>query len=189
MRTCVWLALGLLVLAPACTPRPDPAAAADELRRIFELSSVDMEFRDVIYHKAEDALWGVGLPWSKKEVLFAVNFHVRAGFDLGAGYRLTPSPDRTVLEVEWPSPKILLVDADDQSIQEYQTDGLPLGYVRLQGLLAAREEPLRQEALRLGILEKAKFQARSFLEALFLNLGYTTVNVQFRNPEAAHDPS
>jgi len=181
-----WVSLLLIFLFSCTDSLPVGTESHEEVERIFQMSTVDMIFREVIYHKSSDKIFDIDI--QSGQVLFAVDIKVQAGFDLSKGYSLERFPNGQGLSILFPQPQILTIDADETSVYQYLTQGKPLGYLKLQSLFQERHEPVRQEALRLGILDQARRQARTFLTELFLSLGYSKVVVDFRRESDESTP-
>ena len=166
--------LGILIFT-ACTPQDPWSRTRTEIRQIFELPLVEMNFRQVIYHSRDREWWNI--LESKKEALFAVPVRVQAGFNLQSGFTILPSDNQHTVEIIFPPPSVLLADALDEKLQQYFSLP-PTGSVtpqELQSLLSPAVKSATEEALEAGILETASTNAQNFLTSFFGVLGFQTV--------------
>ena len=163
------------LVAVSCTPADPWVKTRSEIRQIFELPLVEMDFRQVIYHSKDRAWWNI--LESRREALFTVPVRIQAGFNLSQGYSIEPFESQKTIEVVFPAPQILMGDADDESLEQYFS--LPasgsLTPQELQSLLSQAVESAKAEALNSGILDLARTDATNFLTSFFGVLGFDTV--------------
>lgn len=176
MRKVAALLMGLFL---SCSPEQNWNRTRTEIRQIFEVPLVEMQFRQVIYHSKDREWWNI--LDSRKEALFAVPVRVQAGFNLTKGYEITPLEGAGV-EVVFPPPEILLVDAEDEKLQQYfsrPSEG-SLTPQELKSLLSQASGAAEEEALRAGILQTAYSNGQNFLNSFFGLLGFQSVVLRIR---------
>lgn len=161
------LVIGLLLTA--CAADTTQSTVQHQVQALFEMPTVEMVFRDVVYHRSNQRVMGV-LNYDFRETLFRVLVRVQAGFDLS-------SPNFSVVQeggrisINLPKPKILMADADDESLHEYFTRDNNIGLQLLQERKKQRVEAAKVQAIEQGILGEAARQARLRVGELLNVLG------------------
>jgi hypothetical protein len=167
MRSAVSSLLFVFLLI-ACTPGMDPSEVQHRIQSLFELPTVEMVFRDVIYHKSHQQVFGV-VNYDFRETLFRVSIRIQAGFDLSSP-KFAVVRDQQRVTIKLPPPTILLVDADDESLYEYFARDNSIGWQNLQNAKKKQLEQAQIRAVQLGILNEAKRNARLRLAELMNTL-------------------
>lgn len=179
------LIVAVALLAVGCFP-PQPMPSVEVERRVrdlLELHTYEHIYRDIVYFGEERSF--LFFKTMDRRLLFSVNFRVRAGMDLTEGLRVIPDEaDPTRLYVRLPAPRVLLVDADEESIHQYfvREQGGPITWLEYSDQLEAAKDRIRREAIDRGILEQAEQNAVRVLENFFTLAGFSTV--QFDVAEA-----
>ena len=162
-------------LNPTPTILPDPVTIVHDVRSLARLETIKYSMEKVITAETRQGAlqWLVG-----DRLLLVAHGEVIAGMDL---QKLQPEDLRLkngVLYIDLPEPEVFLAALDDEQSYVYdrETGFLTQGEVDLEteARRAAAEE-IERSALEDGILEKAEQNARSFLEKLFLDLGFPDV--------------
>lgn len=169
--------LVLLLSLSACSKPLTGTTIHDRLETLFQLHTVEMVFRDVVYHRSNQRLAGL-IPFDHRETLFRVFVSVRAGFDLSRP-EFAVAVDNGQVRIRLPEPEILWVDADDSSLHEYFSRDGNIGLRFLQEHKAKRIEDNRARALQMGILAEAKRNARLLVIDLMRELGVDRWSLEF----------
>lgn len=171
-----------LLLATGCTDAPPPPPQEElerKVRTLLELPTYEQNYREVIY-LGEQASF-LSIPTRDLRLLFSLDISVEAGMDLRDSFRIVPRGWQQ-LTITLPEPRILSLDADEGSIQQYfiKEWGLGAGFGRLDlyDEINVAKERVRREAVERGILEKARENAETLLRQMFLMAGFESV--QFR---------
>jgi hypothetical protein len=132
-------------------------------------------YRDIIYLGEERKFLKI-IPTMEKRLLFSINVHVQAGIDLTEGIEIIPG-EKGEIEVHLPPAKILVIDADEASINQYFASAWGGEIERLDYYdeIGAAKEDIRQDALRRGILANAEANGQKLLEKFLILAGYTDV--------------
>ena len=177
MRRPIFLLLSLLLLC-ACTQNEgeDIREVSTHIRSILELPTFEHVYRDVVFLDRERSF--LIFKTMDTEVLFSVDVRVQAGVDLRDGFSVEQARGGA-LTVALPPAKILLADADEESIHQYFLKEIGGGISRLDYYdeISAKKEIIVQDAIERGILERADENARSLLESFLRNIRNETVTV------------
>lgn len=156
MRSSATAVFFLLMLS--CSRETYPSSIQTQLEALFEMPTVEMVFRDVVYHRSNQTALGV-MSYDFRETLFRVLVRIQAGFDLSSPtFSIAREGDRIIIHL--PEPKILMADADDESLHEYFSRDNNIGLRFLQERKKERIEAAKTQALKNGILGEAARQAR-----------------------------
>ena len=115
--------------------------------------------------------------------------YLKAGIDLGGFNPMTDvtiDPDETMITLTLPSPTLLSLNMPIDGIDVlYEKASLSKGFnlTDLNDLLRQGEIQIRESVPELGILDDARRNARLFFEPLFKQLGFTSVQVVFKDDE------
>lgn len=150
-----------------------------EIRAIAELATA--EYRVVAEVQSEripeDIRKVLG---AKEQVVMLVHADVKAGFDLSNLSEKSLKVDGTRVRVVLPAPEILSVTLDHERthIVYYKKSLLARQDIQwVDETLELADEAIRQEAIDMGILEKAEEFAKIYYENQFRTLGFTDVEV------------
>lgn len=171
------VAIGLLQVAScASASRIDLIRVEDQLRTILELATYEHIYRDLVYYGEERSF--LFIRTVDRAVLFSIDIRVRAGLDLAEGVALTRDrSDPGRIYVRLPPARVLSVDADEQSIEQYfiREQGARIGLFELTGQLEAVKERTAADAVRRGILAEATRNARQVVTSFLELAGFTEV--------------
>lgn len=166
-------------------PTPDVLLAVRDLARL-ESAAFHME-RVIDLSDKQSKLWG--MVNTEDAILLVAVAEVTAGVDLQklTAADVVVNPARRTARIELPAPEVLHAALDNEKTYVHS---------RKTGALASRNENLesraRKEAERTlveaarqaGLLSRAGDNARRTVEALVHSLGYDTVEVTVRSPNA-----
>ena len=195
-----WLlaAVLLMLTASGCGPRSQKMAALlsrkekaiqviDKIKSEKQLGLVEYEIEKIV--KAKEEGRKVFILKSKKEILCSCKAYLKAGIDLSGFNPMTDmaiDPDETMITLTLPAPTLLSLNMPVQEIDvKYEKASVLAGDFKLaqvNDLLRQGEAQIRESVPELGILDDAKRNARQFFEPLFKNLGFATVQVDFKDP-------
>jgi hypothetical protein len=140
-----------------------------QIRSILELPTFEHVYRDVVYIDRERSF--LIFKTMDAEVLFAVNVRIQAGIDLRDGFAVHRTR-KDGLTVALPPAKILLADADEESIEQYFLKEIGGGISRLDYYdeINLKKEALIRDAVERGILERAGENARLLIGGFLENV-------------------
>ena len=147
---------------------------SQQIRAVLDLPAYEHVYREVIYLGMESSFFGIRT--QDKRLLFAVDMRVLAGVPLAEGFELIPrGPTR--IDVLLPEAQILMIDADEKSIQQFfiLEWGGTITHTEYYEEIEAGKEAVRQDALDRGILVKAGDNARELIEDILTGAGYREI--------------
>jgi hypothetical protein len=172
------LAVLVLVFVGGCLPvsRTELVRMENRIDSLLELHTYEHIYRDLVYFGEEKSF--LFIKTVDRALLFSVNIRVRAGIDFAQGVTLTAdrrSPDR--IYVRLPEPRVLGVDADESSIQEYfiREQGGRIGLLEISDQLDEAKRRTEEEAIERGILEQADANAREIIRGFLSMAGFEEV--------------
>jgi hypothetical protein len=153
----------------------------NRIREILNMPTFEHVYRDIIYLGEERKFLKI-IPTMEKRLLFSINVHVKAGIDLSEGIEVVRK-DKGVIQVYLPPAKILVIDADETSINQYFASAWGGEIERLDYYdeIGAAKEDIRLDALRRGILDNAEANGKKLLEKFLKLAGYTTIEFKRLN--------
>ena len=168
----------LLSLGVGCSVDPAVSHSRIEqrIRGLLEIHTFEHLYREVVYFGEERSL--LFLRTMDRRVLFSINIRVRAGVDLRDGFELRSDPLRPErLFVRLPAAQILLVDADDRSIEQYfvREQGGVIRWIELADHLESVKEAVRADAIERGVLLRADQNAERVVRNMLELAGFTDV--------------
>lgn len=140
-----------------------------QIRSILELPTFEHVYRDVVFLDKERSF--LIFPTMDAEVLFAINVRIQAGIDLSDGFDVYHTRNRGIT-VALPPAKILLADADEESIEQYflkETIG-SISRLDYYDEINRKKEELISDAIDRGILDKADENARLLIGGFLENV-------------------
>jgi len=146
--------------------------AAHKIRSLEELVTARQIYRNVIYTEVKESLI------VDKRSLFTINYVVTAGVDLSSGISLKAAGNQIV--VTYPYPKILSIDADESSIDEYFALER-FGKIRQSDYLDKvydERERIRTEALGSELLERADRNLQNLISRVLHDRGIENIRFQ-----------
>lgn len=154
--------------------RPDIGMLEEGVRSILELPTYEQIYRDIIYVDRERSF--LVFRTMHAQVLFSIEIRVQAGIDLVSGFRLSRNDDRSIT-VALPAAEILLVDADESTINQYfvKSSGGSVGRLDYYDEIERIKTEIEQDAVRREILQKAAANARNLILQLLRSAGIEEV--------------
>ncbi len=173
------LLLSFLIVACRQPPPMPPESVRERISQILQLPVHESVYREIIYLDRERSF--LFLRTVDKRVLFAVNLHVRAGIDLGEGLEVRTDPrDPAAITVLMPPARILSVDADESSIEQYfvKESGERIRLLEFSDQIAALKEGVREDARKRGVLVRADRNARTLLSNFLELAGFERIRFE-----------
>ena len=161
----------------------------DKVKSEKQLGLVEYEVQKIVKAR-ETGRWFI-LGKSKKEILCSCKAYLKAGIDLSGFNPMTDvaiDPDETMITITLPAPSLLSLNVPINGVEilyEKTLRSKGFSLTDLNELLRQGEAQIRESVPELGIMEDAKQNARLFFEPLFKRLGFTSVQVDFK--EDAND--
>ena len=165
----------------ACAPPPripDTSAIQSEIRGLLELHTYEHVYRNVVYFGEERSV--LFFRTMDRSTLFSINITVRAGLDLSEDFEILPdSSDPERIVVVLPRARVLGVDADEGSIQEFfvREQGGQIQRLEYADAIAEVKEDVEADAVERGILIRAEENAQRLVTNFLELAGYQEVIV------------
>ena len=156
----------------------------DKIKSEKQLGLVEYEVQKIVKAKETGRYFVIGK--SKKEILCSCKAYLKAGIDLGGFNPMTDvaiDPDETMITLTLPAPTLLSLNIPIDEVEIlYEKTKYSNGFTLtdLNEILRQGEAQINASVPDLGILEDAKQNARLFFEPLFKRLGFTSVQVEFK---------
>lgn len=150
------------------------------IRNLEELVTARQIYRNVIYSEVKENFI------VDKRSLFTINYIVTAGVDLSGGISLNVKSAHVV--VSYPPPRILSIDADESSIDEYFTLER-FGKIRQSDYLDSvfdEKDRIRKEALDSGLLQRADKNFQRLIIGILEGMGINKIRFD-RNERGVPD--
>lgn len=174
-----------LILLAGCSPQtrePSMGELESRINALLDLHTVEYIYRDVVYFGEQEFLLGL-FRTRDQQLLFAVELRVEAGIDLEQGVELLRDPqDEELLLLRLPPAQVLLVDAVEESIEQFfvRERGGSIEWDQVSEQMEGVKERVRLDAVEKGILERAEQNAAELVTELMGLAGFERVRVQFR---------
>ena len=167
-----------VMLFSACAPEPQPPSAEQlemSVREILELPTYEQVYRDIVYVGEKQKV--LFITTIDKEVLFSIDIRVQAGVkntDL-IDVEITGNNENGMKTavVYIPDTEILLVDADESSIEQYflKEKGEEISRLEYYDEINRKKDTIIQSAIDSGLLEQANTNARTLISSFLLLAG------------------
>ena len=151
-----------------------------KIKNILSLPAYEHFYRNIIYFNEEKSFLIFKL--YDKELLLSIDIRVQAGVDLQKGFsvkNLAPNNAEIIL----PKAEILLVDAEEESINElFITEyGKKIDRLDYYTEIDKAKIEIVRDAIANGILQNAEQNISVMLGSLFKSVGYENVDVVFKD--------
>ncbi len=173
-----------VLLVSACSLKTPPVSVSvieNQVRTIMEVPLAEYVYREILYI-GEEARF-LGIKHMDKRLLFSVNIVVRAGFDLSNGIHIQKRSNS--VEIYLPEPEILETDVDEDSIHQFFVKewGGKISRMDYYDELAKRKPEITSDAVKRGILERARENGEKTISRIMHSLGMETVTFVYSKPE------
>lgn len=175
------LALALLVISCGHSQERQTRKCIQGLSKMAELGTVEYTVKKIV--KADDAVWW---KYGKRKIIFSCTASVKAGIDMKDFRSEDVKTDirGNSVSITLPKANILSFNMPPEAVrQEFSlVTGLRDEFTpeQKQQLLAMGEKDIRRDIPGMGILQDAEANARAFFTALFSQLGYEKIDIQFQ---------
>ena len=171
-----------MLAAAACAP-PQTKTSVESLelsvREILELPTYEQIYRDIVYVGEQQKI--LFITTTDKEVLFSIDIRVQAGIK-NAGLitieitGINENGTKSAV-VHLPAAEVLLVDADEKSIEQYfiKERGGEISRLEYYDEINRKKEELIRTAIDAGLLKQADFNAQQLISS-FLALSNIEVS-------------
>ena len=182
------LAATTLLLFGSCSAElrgQPPAPVEQKISSLLELHTVEYLYRDIVYFGEQEYLLGF-IRTRDQQLLFAVDIRVKAGIDLSDGFEVLRDPEdpaRAVVRI--PAAEVLLVDADESSIEQFfvRERGGKIAWDQVSAQMEEVKGRVREDAVAKGILSRAEENAASLIREVMTLGGFEHTTIQVRPPE------
>lgn len=184
LSTLLFSILSLVFLGCAAMDPEEPPLERRVLS-LLELHTVEYRYRDIVYFGDQEYLLGL-FRTRDRQLLFAVDILVQAGVDLDKEIELFRDRDRPeLLVVRIPAPEILLVDADEESIEQFfvRERGGSIAWDQVAEEMETVKDRVAADAVENGILTRAEENAVALIRETMELAGFEEVTVQVRPAE------
>ena len=176
----------IALLSCSQQPEADIPELERRLSNVLRLHSYEHVYRDIVYFGEQRSF--LFFKTMDRRLLFSVDIIVEAGVDLAEGVEVMSdegNPRRLIVEL--PPTRILLVDADESSINQYfsRDRGGEVGWLEYGTQIDAVKTRVEADAVDRGILDKAQTNAREVVRDFFELSGFD--EVVFRRPDSPAD--
>jgi hypothetical protein len=178
----------LIVAALLGCSKAEPRTADSlelSIRNILEMPTCEQIYRDIIYIGEEQKV--LFIKTIDKRLLFSIDIKIQAGIKQTDEIRISLEGDRdngkTGVIVTMPKAEILLVDADEKSIEQYfiKEWGGDISRLEYYDEIKRKKEELIKEAQSGGLLDRAETNAEKLIRN-FLILADVEV-IEFRKAD------
>jgi len=182
----ICLLIGTLIIPSACRAEAEKRISPirQQIRGVLEIPSYEHIYREVIYLGKENSF--LGFKTLDQRLLFAVDMRVQAGIRLDRGFELRSSGRRKI-DILLPPAEILLIDADEESIEQFflLERGGSITHTEYYDEIELSKEAVREDAIRRDILHKAEENARALIRGILSGTGYR--EIRFISVEPGED--
>jgi hypothetical protein len=121
-----------------------------------------------------------------KRLLFSIDIRVQAGINLQKGFEIiTERGNRSALYLKLPAPEILLIDAREDTINQYflKEYGGTISRLEFSDEIDAVKARIAEDARTRGILDQARRNAEDILENILALSGFTEITFLYPEKE------
>lgn len=171
------LLVSILITIPGCSVDSEQLSAPirRQIREVLEVPSYEHIYREIIYLGKENTF--LGFKTLDQRLLFAVDMRVQAGIRLDRGFDLRLKGTNRI-EVFLPPAEILLIDADEESIEQFfllDLRGDLITHTEYYDEIELSKVEVREDAIRRGILRKAEENAQTLIRGILSGAGYKEI--------------
>lgn len=181
----ILLFLCVLLILPGCACRREKEALRQEIKAISSMKQiglVEYQVRKIIKADDQGAWYKIG----DRKILLSCTAYLKAGIDLSSFSEKDVVANRATgkVTITLPHATLLSIDIPPSEIrEEYEQVTLlrwDFSNKERNDLLRQGERQIRASVPSLGILPKAEENARKLFESMFYKMGFTTVEVVFK---------
>lgn len=180
-RGLILAAVSVLVLFTGCDrfKRTNYEEIAGKVREILQIPTFEHVYRDIIYLDKDPRI--IKTPGRKERLLFSIDVIVQAGIDFTEGLIISPGDDDRSINITLPHAKILLIDAKEDSINQFffKSQRGDLTLLDYYSEIEKGKERILKDALDRDILFRAEENAKKLLLKFLELAGFETVRFFF----------
>lgn len=150
------------------------------LAQMAELGTVEYTVKKIV--KTEDSVW---YKYGQRKILFTCTAFLKAGIDMKnfSADKVSVNKEKNSISIVLPKATILSFNMPPEEIKQVYTrvTGLRDDFTpeEKQELLVLGEKDIIEDIPNMGILADAEANAKLFFNALFSQLGYKTITINF----------
>lgn len=153
----------------------------EQVMKLLDLSTVKYNYTNVVAYKDNKKLKNMDIPFTSKGFLIKYSGYIKAGIDLSTASVKVVDKDNA--EIIFDKPIILdnVINEDDAYI--YDEKESLFNQLKIQDLydvLIKEKENMEKEAIEKGILNEAEENALEILNSFLTSMGFTDINISFR---------
>jgi hypothetical protein len=183
LKLALLITVVFLLLSCASEQEPDLPEIETQIKEILTLHTYEHIYRDIIYLDEQKTFLIFKGKGKRPRALFSINIRVQAGIDFTEGLRLYRDGENPgKIYVKMPRAKILLIDADENSIEQFFSRE-KIGLIETSDEINIKKEQIRKDAVERGILFKAEENAKKILGDFLRYSGFETVEFTIVAPD------
>jgi hypothetical protein len=155
-----------------------------QIQNLLSLHTFEYIYRDVVYLGKEKSF--LFFKTMDKRLLFSIDIRVQAGINLQKGFEIiTERGNRSALYLKLPAPEILLIDAREDTINQYflKEYGGTISRLEFSDEIDAVKARIAEDARTRGILDQARRNAEDILENILALSGFTEITFLYPEKE------
>ncbi|SRR6056297_1297674 len=152
------------------------SSVLESVQTIGELNTLEMYFHDIVEYTENKKFRDIVIPFTTKSFIFTVEARVKAGVDLSNIDINDLTIEDKKIEVTLPEYSVTSVEFIDYN--PYSENDALFNRIKNDDLFGALEDfsdEIKDKAIEIGILDKAKNSGKSFLYNLFENMGFEEI--------------
>lgn len=178
-RLILFAGLSFYLFASGCAKKDTVSMQKleDQVRNILQIPGYEHVYRDIIYIGKEEKI--LGFQTLDKRVLFAIDVKVVAGIDAADGLSISAlSPGSVVVKL--PAAKILLIDAEEETIYQFfmREKGGRIERLEYYDEIEKSKARIREDAVKRGILIKAEGNVKKLITEFLTISGISDIRFE-----------
>lgn len=151
----------------------------ESVQSIGELNTLEMYFHDIIEYTENKKFRNLVIPLTTKSFIFTVEAKVKAGVDFNQLDSNSFIVDGDKVEINMPAYKITSVEFLDYN--PYSQNDALFNKIKNDDIFAALKDfssNIKEKAIELGVVEKAKESGEVFMHKFLANLGFEEIIIK-----------
>ncbi len=187
----VFLVFLVLLFFTGCTlvkKTFSPTIIENRIRTILEVPTVEYVYREILYFGKEARF--LGIKHMDKRLLFSVDIILQAGFNLEKEIQIKRTINGGIL-ITLPEPEILIIDVDENSIHQFfiKEWGGKISRLDYYDELNKRKKSIKQDAIKRGILIKARENGSKMIRGLLRPLKFQKIQIHYKTGVIPYEES
>jgi len=165
-----------------------PTVIENRIRTILDVTTVEYVYREILYFGKEARF--LGIKHMDKRLLFSVDIVLQAGFNLETEIGIKRTINGGIL-ITLPEPEILIIDVDENSIHQFfkKEWGGKISRLDYYDELNKRKKSIKQDAIKRGILIKARENGSKMIRRLLQPLKFQQIQIHYKSGVTPHEES